>query len=34
MSELSTYDSYELAAGPSTEYPSFEKYPLVMEKHE
>ena len=34
MSELSTYDSYELAAGPSTEYPSLEKYPLVMEKHE
>ena len=30
MSELSTYDSYELAAGPSAEYPSLEKYPLVL----
>ena len=33
MFEL-TYDSCELAAGPSTEYPLLEKYHLVMEKHE
>ena len=33
MSEL-TYDSCEVAAGLSAEYPLLEKYPSVMENHE